>query len=60
MAIELSGWETPVRWAWHLSVDIWWMLKDLAEWLVAGEPEATDLVAPKTSQLNEVAREALW
>ena len=31
------------------------MLEDLADWLVADEPEATDLVAPEMVLLNEVA-----
>ena len=36
------------------------MLEDLAKWIVAGEPEGTDLVAPETLLLNEVAQEAMW
>ena len=41
-------------------MDIWRMLEDLAEWLAAGEPEVTDLVAPETPLLNGIAQEALF
>ena len=42
MALEYTGWEATVRWAWHWSVDIRQMLEDLANWLAGGEPEAAD------------------
>ena len=60
MALEQTGWETTVRWAWRRSVDIQQMLEDLAEWLAASKPDATNLVTPETPLLNEVAREAFW
>ena len=60
MALEHTGWEATVRWAWHWSVDIWWMLEDLANWIVGGKPEAADSVALEMLMLNEVAQKFLW
>ena len=59
MALEYTGWEATIRWAWRWLVDIQQMLEDLVECLAAREPGATDLVAPETTLLNEIAREAL-
>ena len=60
MALERTGWETPIRWAWCWSVDIRWMLEDLVDWLAGGKPEAADSVAPEMPLLNEVAWGSLW
>ena len=60
MALEQTEWEATVRWAWHWSVDTRRMLEDLADWLVGGEPEATNSVAPEMPLLNEAARGSLW
>ena len=48
MALEHSGWVITARWAWHWLIDIWRMLEDLVAWVVGGEPEAADPVAPGT------------
>ena len=48
MALEHTGWEATVRWAWHWSADIRRMLEEYAAWVLGGKPEAADAVAPGT------------
>ena len=60
LALEVAGWEDTARWAWHWSVHIPCLLKDLIIWIAMGDPEVANSVAPDTPLLNKSAHKSLW